>query len=114
MATNNRANDQYNDVYVGILQITKALGLTKEQKATTKVTLEAMPDTAKKGIEKARLYQLSSVKTHLNLTLDKVEKIKALASSKSPTKLKEELNKLRQQKIDIDNRIKEIEKELLA
>jgi predicted DNA-binding helix-hairpin-helix protein len=114
MATNNRTNDQYNDVYVGILQITKALGLTKEQKVTTKATLEAMPDTAKKGIDRARLYQLSSVKTHLNLTLDKVEKIKQVATAKSPTKLKEELQKLRQQKIDIDNRIKEIEKELLA
>jgi predicted DNA-binding helix-hairpin-helix protein len=114
MATNNRANDQYSDVYVGILQITKALGISKEQKATTKVTLEAMPDTSKKGIEIARLYQLSAVKAHLNLTLDKVEKIKAIASAKSPTKLKEELNKLRQQKIEIDNRIKDIEKELLA
>jgi hypothetical protein len=114
MATNNSNNDKYAEVYVGILQIMNALGRTKNQKDEIKTTLEQMPETAKKGAEKARLYKLSVVKTHLNLDLNDANKIYDLATTPSPSKLKDELKKLRQQKIDVDSRIKEIEKSLLA
>lgn len=119
MATNRTTNEQLETTFVGINQIIKAISTKKSkadkeaEKVEIKTKLQGINADFIKGSSIARLYRLDKVKTALNLTIDKVDSIYKLATARSVTSIKNEINKLEQQKSDIEKRIKALKVEIL-
>jgi len=120
MATNQVTTAQKESTFVGINQIIKAISNLKKkeekeaEKLEIKTKLQGINADFIKGSTIAPLYRLDKVRNALDLKIDQVQSIYELANKRSATSIQNEIEKLRKQKVDIEVRLKELEKEILG
>jgi SUMO ligase MMS21 Smc5/6 complex component len=114
MATNKLTDKQLSETHIGVNQIINATSTLKKkaekdaEKAEIKTKLATINTEFVKGSTIAPLYRLDKVKTALNLTIDKVDAIYALANTRSRDAIVKEVAKLEKKKADIEQRIKDL------